>query len=338
MERSSQGDLNSRDFHPSSILIIKPSSLGDIVHTLPAAMMIRRRWPEARLGWLSNPEWAPILEGTGLVDEVIDFPRNQFRGVRGWLKIPRWVSEMSGRRADLVVDFQGLLRSALVGRIASGGELVGLEGSREGARFFYDRTVPLLGRVHAVDRSLRLVEGLGIALGGPLTWRLPEGSAPEGFDGESPYVLLHPFSRGVGKSLTRNEVEAFCRGMAPRRVVLVGRLPGEFSGVESWGKVENLLNRTTLLELIWLIRRAQWVVSVDSGPMHMAAALTANLLSIHTWSDPRLVGPYQAEAWVWKGGELFQMKDVEKVGGRAGCAGVREVAAFVGRRVEELGE
>ena len=118
----------------------------------------------------------------------------------------------------------------------------------------------------------------------------------------------------------------------------MGRLPGEFSGVESWGKVENLLNRTTLLELIWLIRRAQWVVSVDSGPMHMAAALTANLLSIHTWSDPRLVGPYQAEAWVWKGGELFQMKDVEKVGGRAGCAGVREVAAFVGRRVEELGE
>ena len=287
---------------------------------------------------MSNPEWAPILEGTGLVDEVIDFPRHQFRGVRGWLKIPRWVKEMAARRADLVVDFQGLLRSALVGKMVAGGELVGLEGSREGARFFYDRTVPLLGRVHAVERSLRLVEGLGIALGGPLTWRLPEGSAPEGFDGESPYVLLHPFSRGVGKSLTPNEVEAFCRGMAPRRVILVGRFPGELSGVESWGKVENLLNRTTLLELIWLIRRAQWVVSVDSGPMHMAAALTANLLSIHTWSDPRLVGPYQAEAWVWKGGELFQMKDVEKVGGRAGCAGVREVAAFVGGRVEELGE
>jgi len=175
-------------------------------------------------------------------------------------------------------------------------------------------------------------------LGGPLTWRLPEGSAPEGFDGESPYVLLHPFSRGVGKSLTRSEVEAFCGGMTPWRVVLVGRFPGELSGVERWGKVENLLNRTTLLELIWLIRRAQWVVSVDSGPMHLAAALTAKVLSIHTWSDPRLVGPYQAEAWVWKGGELFQMKDVEKVGGRVGCEGVREVAAFVGRRVEELGE
>jgi ADP-heptose:LPS heptosyltransferase len=102
-------------------------------------------------------------------------------------------------------------------------------------------------------------------------------------------------------------VADFCRALAPARVVLVGRSEEALPAV---GNVENLLNRTTLAELIWLIRRAAFVVSVDSGPMHIAAALTSHLLSIHTWSDPAKVGPYRPEAWVWKGDSLFQMKDI----------------------------
>jgi ADP-heptose:LPS heptosyltransferase len=68
----------------------------------------------------------------------------------------------------------------------------------------------------------------------------------------------------------------------------------------------NLLNQTTLLQLIWLIRAARFVISVDSGPMHIAAATTSRLVSIHTWSDPRRVGPYNSEAWIWKNGQLLQ--------------------------------
>jgi ADP-heptose:LPS heptosyltransferase len=65
-----------------------------------------------------------------------------------------------------------------------------------------------------------------------------------------------------------------------------------------------LLGKTSLLELISLLRGASFVVSVDSGPMHLAAALEVPLLSIHTWSDPRLVGPYSENAWIWQGGEI----------------------------------
>jgi ADP-heptose:LPS heptosyltransferase len=71
-----------------------------------------------------------------------------------------------------------------------------------------------------------------------------------------------------------------------------------------------LLNHTTILQLIWLIRRARFVVSVDSGPTHIAAAVSDRLASIHTWTDPQKVGPYNSDAWVWKGGELWQVRDL----------------------------
>jgi ADP-heptose:LPS heptosyltransferase len=69
-------------------------------------------------------------------------------------------------------------------------------------------------------------------------------------------------------------------------------------------------NQTTLLQLMWLIRRARWVASVDSGPMHIAAAVTPRLVSIHSWTDPRRVGPYNADAWVWKNGELIRVGEL----------------------------
>ncbi|HEX5175982.1 MAG TPA: glycosyltransferase family 9 protein, partial [Chthoniobacteraceae bacterium] len=72
----------------------------------------------------------------------------------------------------------------------------------------------------------------------------------------------------------------------------------------------NLLNHTTILQLVWLIRRARFIISVDSGPMHIAAALTDRLISIHTWSDPRKVGPYNPDAWVWKNGDLRRVRDL----------------------------
>jgi ADP-heptose:LPS heptosyltransferase len=110
------------------------------------------------------------------------------------------------------------------------------------------------------------------------------------------------------------------------RVVLVGR--SEETVLPADG-IENLLNRTSLAELIWLIRRAAFVVSVDSGPMHIAAALTSRLISIHTWSDPAKVGPYQPDAWVWKSGRLFQMKQIASPGQHLPAATIADLAAHV---------
>lgn len=317
---------------PREILVIKPSSLGDVVHTLPAVALVKKHWPEARLRWLVNPEWAPLLEGNPHVDEVVIFPRNELRGLRGLMRIPAWAKSVAARPADLVLDFQGLLRSGLIAKLcrAPDGRIVGLSDAREGAGLFYHQKADVTGIDHAVDRYLALVAALGIPTTLPHEWPLPQGSAPPGFADTAPFVLLHPFSRGQGKSLSVADVASFCRALAPFRVVLAGRSE---ESVPSLDNVENLLNCTTLAELIWLIRRAAFTVSVDSGPMHIAAALTPRLLSIHTWSDPAKVGPYAPEAWVWKDRVLFQAGIRGDAAGEENAPDIESVARFLQRQL-----
>jgi ADP-heptose:LPS heptosyltransferase len=292
---------------PRSILIIKPSSLGDVVHTLPAVARVRRRWPDAKIRWLVNSEWAPILDGNPDIDEAIEFPRSRFRGITGWARLPRWIRELRERvQPDVVLDFQGLLRSALIAR-GVGGESWGTSDSRECARFFHKHIVRVPPRsepVHAVKRYLALVGALGCDIAEPLEWRLPAGTRPNGCPRD--FILLHPFSRGEGKSLTAEEVTAFCRDLSPAKIVIAGRSD---AAISTPSNAVNLLNKTTLTELCWLLREAAFVVSVDSGPMHIAAAVSANLLSIHTWSDPRKVGPFAPAAWIWKDGKIGRMAD-----------------------------
>lgn len=323
-----QSAIGDRQSPIRSVLVIKPSSLGDVVHTLPAVARLKRAFPMAHLSWLVNPEWAPLLEGNPYVDEVIHFPRRELSGLRGILRAYPWARALNRRtQAELVLDFQGLLRSALIAWNcrAANGRVVGLSDAREGARFFYDEAAEMQGVAHAVDRYLALVRHLGIDTDAALEWPLPAGDPVEGISGG--YVLLHPFSRGSGKSLTPAQVAEFCETLAPRRVVIAGRSSEALPPIAN---AVNLLNETSLAQLIWLIRHSDFVVSVDSGPMHIAAAITSRLLSIHTWSDPRLVGPYRGEAWVWKDSALYQ---VRASGDHQPAADVHAIAEWVKRAV-----
>ena len=119
------------------------------------------------------------------------------------------------------------------------------------------------------------------------------------------------------------------RCSAPLPVVLAGRAEEKRLAAPN---VVDFLNRTTLPELCEVIRNARFVVSVDSGPMHIAAALNPRLLSIHTWSDPRKVGPYCPDAWVWKDGVLFQMSARAQPESHLSCTAISEAARWVKSR------
>jgi ADP-heptose:LPS heptosyltransferase len=290
-----------------SILIIKPSSLGDIVHTLPSAVLIREAFPKAQITWVVNPEWAPLLRGNKSINHVHIFPRGDLGGFGMSQHLVPWLRATGRLQPDVALDFQGLLRSALIGRISRPREFYGMSDAREGARLFYQRIAPVDRKAHAVERSLSLVEEFGVEVKRPLDFPLPTGDPLERFDDSEPYVVLHPFARGRKKSMSEPTIGEFCRELAPHRVVLVGRAMRELAVPDN---CINLLNHTTILQLIWLIRRARFIISVDSGPMHVAAALTDRLVSIHNWSDPRRVGPYNENAWVWKSGALYRMRDL----------------------------
>ena len=290
-----------------SILIIKPSSLGDVVHTLPAVALLRDAHPHAEISWVINREFAPLLRGNSDVNHVQVFPRREFRGLGATGSLFRWWRTTKLLRPDLALDFQGLLRSALIARISGAREIYGMSDGREGSRWFYHRVARVDRHAHAVERYIKLAECAGATVGDSLRWPIPTGDPLPRFDDYPPFILLHPFARGGGKSLSTALIQEFCRAFSPSRVVTVGQSQHKIEPPEN---CIELTNQTSLLQLIWLIRAARFVVSVDSGPMHIAAAVTDNLLSIHTWTDPRLVGPYNPDAWVWKNGQLFRVSEL----------------------------
>jgi heptosyltransferase-1 len=290
------------------ILIIKPSSLGDVVHTLPSVAAIRDAHSGAEITWLINPEWAPLLRGNRDIDHVHIFPRGQFRGFGAAVRLLPWIRRTRQLQSEIALDFQGLLRSALIAKASGAKKVLGMSDGREGSRFFYQQVAAVDRKAHAVDRYLRLAEMFGADLKKPLRFPLPTGDPLPRFDPLPGFAVLHPHARGRRKSMARAVVMELCRAFAPARVIIVGRSRRRFSPPEN---CIDLTNQTTLLQLVWLIRNAAYVISVDSGPMHIAAALTPNLVSIHTWSDPRRVGPYNTAAWIWKNGKLLRVSELE---------------------------
>lgn len=293
-----------------SALIVKPSSLGDIVHTLPAVHAIRQAYPELKLRWLANTEWCPLIQGTPWLDEVIPFPRKTFRGATGIFRARRWAQENLPLRdpSEIVLDFQGLFRSALLARASGSRPIIGLSDSREGARFLHDHIITVDPAAHAVDRYLRIPEALGIpVIADKLSFPLAEGNAPLGWPKRDDLIIVHPWSRGAGKSLSNETLQALCNHLAPHPVVLVGM--SETKTRPMGDHITDFSHRTSLPELIWVLRQARWVISVDSGPMHIAAGVNDRTLGIHTWSDPRKVGPYNPHAWAWKAERIAHRTD-----------------------------
>lgn len=317
-----------------TLLVVKPSSLGDIVHTLPAVALIKRAFPHLSVSWVARSEFAPLLDGNPDLDggRVIEFPRARLRGVSGALRLPGWARRnLRPPVPDVAVDFQGLLRSGVMARASGCRQVVGLSDARECAPLFHHWQVAVERGAHAVERYLEVPRALGVEFApGEVRglFRLPAGELPAGFGaaGGGPVVVVHPFSRGAGKSLSLGQVRELCAALAPLRVVLVGRRAGGAGDLP--GGAVDLVGRTTLAELIGVMRRAQFVVSVDSGPMHIAAAITDRLLSIHTWSDPRKVGPFAPRALVWKDGAVTRMGDYRPAGG-GGAARRADAAAAV---------
>ncbi|MFL6529365.1 MAG: glycosyltransferase family 9 protein [Chthoniobacterales bacterium] len=297
--------------HRKKILVIKPSSLGDVVHTLPAVAAIRDANRDAEITWVINPEWATILRGNRDVDHVHIFPRGEFRGIGAARSMGPWLRRTRELKPDVAVDFQGLLRSAFIAKMSGAKEVYGLSDAREGSGFFYHHVAKVNRREHSIERYLKLAVATGAPMPDVLRCPLPTGDHLPRFDEYPPFILLHPWSRGSRKSLSVDIIREFCRAFGENRVVIVGRGHAIANPPDN---CVDLTNHTTLLELIRLIRAAHFTISVDSGPMHIAAAITDRLISIHTWSDPRRVGPYNPDAWIWKNAKLIRVSDLESAG------------------------
>ena len=298
---------------PPSFVLVKPSSLGDIIHALPSLHFLRQAHPKSKISWIANTEWLPLLEHVKGIDELIAFPRRELRGigaVRGFLQ---WANSnrSTSPANETVIDLQGLLRSALISRSRRSQRIVGASDAREGAPAFYHIKAPISAGCHAVEHNLAVMEAAGIPCPkDAIQFPFGPGSKPKS---ELPdqFILLHPYSRGAGKTLDAGAIQHLIDQIAPLPLVLVGSRPVELHPANG-DHVLDLCGQTSLGELLWLSRTAQSVISVDSGPLHIAAAVNDSVLGIHTWSDPRVVGPYGDQALVWKAGNICRPSDLSQ--------------------------
>lgn len=290
---------------PRRILIIKPSSFGDIVQSLPVLAALKRTWPDAGVDWAVKPEWAELIDGHPLLHRVILFPRNFSEALR-------CASRSRRERYRLVIDLQGLLRSGLYALMSGCPTRAGFADGREGSSWCYTERVKVSPTVvHAVDRYLDLVRQLGAMPDKTVTFPLAESSKErdwaeslrqrEGIGASERVCVIHPTARWETK---RWPTERFAR-LADRliieqglRVVLIGG-PAQLRQVDDVERqmkerALNLGGSTTLLQLAALLRRTNLLITNDSGPMHLAAAVGTPVVAVFGPTDPSRVGPYGA--------------------------------------------
>lgn len=283
----------------SQLLIIKPSSLGDIVHGLQIAASIKAQRPEWRIFWIVRDIFAPLVRACTAVDQIYVFRRNA--GVRGFFTLMR---EVRQTEFDLLLDLQGLLRTGLMTKWARAKRKVGRSDAREGATLFYDEKVampPAGHHSHAVEVLLPFctVAGAEPTLKGRLHFREMERlnlSFMEPRRGARP-VLMFPDSRREEKKWGGfAQFSSMLVRELGRKVVWAGNAYIPCREAFPDGTFLNLTGNTSLTSLPSLVQRADWVISNDSGPMHLAAALGVKTLGIFGPTDPRLYGPYPLNA------------------------------------------
>ena len=276
------------------ILIIKPSSLGDVVHALPTVSLIRRKFPEAHITWLINDSFASLLQHCPIIDEVLPFERGRFRSLWQLPRFTGFLTMLHGKRFDVVVDLQGLLRSGLMSWGTRAPRRIGLSDAREGARLFYNEIVDV-PRAHAVERYLGAARHLGCD-STPIEFPLGVSSQVkcEGLIG------VNPSARWATKLWGSEKFAELVRRLPHERVVLTGSA-GER---EEIGKIaqgcRNLAGETDLFQLAELYRRCAVVITNDSGPMHVAAAVGTPVVGIFGPTDPSLTGPYGKEHVIFR--------------------------------------
>ena len=274
-----------------SILIVRIGAMGDIIHSLPGVASLKRSFPQARITWLVEPRWAPLLEGGGLVDRIVPFHRN-LPGT--WLQTR---AELRGEAYDLAVDFQGAMKSAVLARAARPARLVGYAAGvvREWPASWFYTTSAGSGSAHVVEQALDLAEAAGAFLR-VTEFPLPAG-APEGTLPEEPFVLTSPLAGWISKQWPLEHfatLAGYVRAKLGMALVLNGP-PGTVPTVAGTWKHES-----GLAGLIDASRRASLVVGVDSGPLHLAAVLGKPGAAIFGPTDPVRNGPRGGDVAVFR--------------------------------------
>ena len=269
----------------SEILVIRLGAMGDILHVLPAVATLRRSFPHQKISWAVAKKWVPLLEGNPNVDFLLPFDRTS---PAQFLQSLRTVHDV---RPSLAIDFQGLIQSALLGRASRPHVYWGWNRSvvRESlaALFYTHAYVP--HATHKVETNLELAQAAG-ASSVARDFYIPPGRE-EGILPGDPFVLTSPFAGWAGKQWPLEFYESLAKKLKEAGIPLVANIPPDRD--PEFSKFPSILKHTSSLEgLIYATRRAAAVLGLDSGPLHLAAALGKPGVALYGPTDPAINGPF----------------------------------------------
>lgn len=288
-------------------LILKPSSLGDVVQALPVLRLLKLHAPASEIYWWLAAELEPLLAGDPDLTAVIPFDRRFYRSPSCFRRTLASVRRMRQLRFNWVLDLQGLARSGAFAWLANGDVTVGLDDHREGARGFYDLVVPRPApAAHAVDWYLNVLSTLSVPVHWNFSW-LPEHPAVAAEVrrrwpvGQHRWILLCPGARWENKRWPvdhfRHLITLLSAARPELRFAVLGSRGDAALGatiVADRGDIcLDLTGKTSLVEMIEWIRLGELLVTNDTGPMHVAAALDRTIVALFGPTDPRLTGPYR---------------------------------------------
>ncbi len=288
------------------ILILKPSSLGDVVQALPVLRLLRKRWPEAEIHWWIAAGLSGLLEEDPDVSRVVRFRRDQWRSPGGLLDQFRMIQGLRRERYDLVLDLQGLARSGVHAWLADASLTIGIGDNREGARGFYDVAVDRPGwQSHAVEWYFRVAAEAGLPVRERFDWLPVRPRAAAAIRSrwpleDGPWVLICPGARWLNKRWPvahfKELVSTLARQHAGLRFGIIGGpedMPlGAVISEACRERVWNLAGQTSMPELIEWIRSSEGLVTNDTGPMHIAAAMGRPVVALFGPTNPLQTGPY----------------------------------------------
>ena len=285
----------------NKILLVKPSALGDIIHTLPVLAALHDNFPEAEIHWVVAKGLHQVLENHPMIKKLWIIDKNKWKKLehaKGTIQeLTQLKKGLQQENFDVVIDLQGLLRTGLIAKATGCRNIIGFRQAREGAAMFYTEKVDVEWEgIHAVDRYLKLLEPLGCEIRKvefpfapfekniPLLQELPDK-----------YAVIAP---SAGKEANRWPAERFGQLAAKLDIPsVIISAPADAPVAEetlanSAGNAVSIAGRTSIMELAAVIKKAEFLISNDTGPMHIAAALNVPVFAIFGPANPVRTGPY----------------------------------------------
>lgn len=286
----------------NKILIIKPSSLGDVIHSLPFLYALKQTFPKASVHWVIARGLESLLAGHPLVDSLFIINKDLWKKIsrihKTFAELINLLTSLRAEKYDLVVDLQGLFRSGIIAASTRSPVILGFDEAREGSRFFYTHRINGGYDIHAVDRYMKIAKFLGCntdTIEFPLVssenYSLLKKHSLEPFK----YAVFIPGARWDTKRWPAERFGQVARALNYPVVVIGSRSDLNLAETiyhVSPDNVISLVGETTLPELVFVLSKARFVLTNDTGPMHIAAAVKRPVVALFGPTEARKTGPY----------------------------------------------